>query len=421
MKMTENFGRHPNIAAEPKLRWQIIHKIHWVNLLFTGIIPMAASVAGILWVPLKTQTAVFTTIFAACSSIAITAGVTIAYGPIVPILHHPILQKLLAILGASAGQNSIKKWCGDHRAHHRYVDSDRDPDSVHKGLFYAHYGWVVLKRKPGGIGLVNIDDLTKNTIVTWQHSYYPILLFLTAYVFPVTISKLFFDDFYGGVVYASCLRLFFIQQSTFCINSLAHWVGEKPFSGKSPCDNFLVALITYGEGYHNFHHEFPMDYRNGIRWAHYDPTKWFIWICAHINLAFDLKRFPENEIEKCRFQQLERQLEDRRGKISWGTPPNELGKISMAQYIKHVDNGRSFIVINDIVHDVSNFINDHPGGARLLETNIGKDCTKLFHGEVYAHSNAALNLLSTMQIARVENNPSQVRNPELRSRNTNFE
>jgi stearoyl-CoA desaturase (delta-9 desaturase) len=174
---------------------------------------------------------------------------------------------------------------------------------VHKGLFYAHYGWVILKREPGTIGPVDIKDLTKNTIVMWQHDNYPTLLFLTAYVFPITVSGLIFNDFWGGIVYASCLRLFFIQQSTFCINSLAHWIGEKPFAGHTPCDNFLVALITYGEGYHNFHHEFPKDYRNGIRWMDYDPTKWFIWLCARVNLASDLKKVSKNEIEKSRFQQ----------------------------------------------------------------------------------------------------------------------
>lgn len=279
---------------------------------------------------------------------------------------------------------------------------------MHKGFFYAHYGWVILKREPGKIGRVDIKDLSENTIVMWQHKHYLTLLFLTAYVFPITVSGFLFDDFRGGIVYASCLRLFFIQQSTFCINSLAHWVGEKPFAENTPCDNFLVSLLTYGEGYHNFHHEFPMDYRNGIRWIDYDPTKWFIWLCSCVNLAFNLKRFPENEIEKSRFQQLERQLENGRQMISWGTPPDELPVMNVEQYINHVENGRFWIIIDGIVHDVSKFRDDHPGGATQLEMNIGKDCTKLFHGVVYAHSNAATNLLSTMRIARVEDTSCQL-------------
>jgi stearoyl-CoA desaturase (delta-9 desaturase) len=116
-----------------------------------------------------------------------------------------------------------------------------------------------------------------------------------------------------------------------------------------------------------------------------------------------------------RFQQLQRQLENRRHKISWGTPLDDLPAISIAQYIDYVGNGRSLIIINGIVYDVSNFIDDHPGGATQLQTNIGKDCTKLFHGGVYAHSNAAINLLSTMQIALIADNPCQLQTTKAHS------
>jgi len=79
-------------------------------------------------------------------------------------------------------------------------------------------------------------------------------------------------------------------QSTFCVNSLAHWLGESPFDDKhSPRDHLVTALVTIGEGYHNFHHQFPMDYRNAIKWYQYDPTKWFIWVCQQLGLASHLK------------------------------------------------------------------------------------------------------------------------------------
>ena len=81
-----------------------------------------------------------------------------------------------------------------------------------------------------------------------------------------------------------------LVQSTFCVNSLAHWLGETPFDDKhTPRDHFATALVTIGEGYHNFHHQFPMDYRNAIRWYQYDPTKWFIWVCQQLGLASHLK------------------------------------------------------------------------------------------------------------------------------------
>lgn len=86
-------------------------------------------------------------------------------------------------------------------------------------------------------------------------------------------------------------RLFLtIHKSTFCVNSLCHWLGDKPYDDKlTPKDCILTAVITMGEGYHNFHHEFPMDYRNGYKWYQYDPTKWFLWSCEKLGLATHLK------------------------------------------------------------------------------------------------------------------------------------
>ena len=74
------------------------------------------------------------------------------------------------------------------------------------------------------------------------------------------------------------------------MNSLAHWLGDSPFDDKhTPRDHVITAFATIGEGYHNFHHQFPMDYRNAIKWYQYDPTKWFIWACKAIGLASHLK------------------------------------------------------------------------------------------------------------------------------------
>ncbi|MGH8467029.1 MAG: fatty acid desaturase, partial [Pseudomonas sp.] len=97
------------------------------------------------------------------------------------------------------------------------------------------------------------------------------------------------------------LRLVLSQHVTWLINSLAHFWGRQTYSENSSArDNPLLALVTYGEGYHNYHHTFQWDYRNGIRWWHYDPTKWFIRSCAFIGLTSDLKRCCPAAIETAR-------------------------------------------------------------------------------------------------------------------------
>ncbi len=85
----------------------------------------------------------------------------------------------------------------------------------------------------------------------------------------------------------------------FCVNSLAHWLGDATFDAKhTPRDHFFTALVTVGEGYHNFHHQFPMDYRNATKWYQYDPTKWFIIAMKKCGLASDLKEFPEQQVQQ---------------------------------------------------------------------------------------------------------------------------
>ena len=89
---------------------------------------------------------------------------------------------------------------------------------------------------------------------------------------------------------AVLLRIVVNHHTTFFINSAAHMLGSRPYSeGTSARDSWILAPLTYGEGYHNFHHRFQIDYRNGVRWYHFDPTKWWIWAAARVGLvvAFD--------------------------------------------------------------------------------------------------------------------------------------
>lgn len=108
------------------------------------------------------------------------------------------------------------------------------------------------------------------------------------------------------------------HQSTFCINSVAHWLGSSPYDDElSPRDHFLSAILTMGEGYHNFHHQFPMDYRNAFRWYQYDPTKWFIAVCGMIGFATHLRVFPENEIKKGEYTMKVKELKKLQESIKW--------------------------------------------------------------------------------------------------------
>jgi stearoyl-CoA desaturase (delta-9 desaturase) len=119
-------------------------------------------------------------------------------------------------------------------------------------------------------------------------------------VLPALLA-LAWDDPVGGVLWAGSIRLVAQYHSTFAINSIAHRFGRQPYSNATSArDNVLVALLTMGEGYHNFHHQFPSDYRNGVRWFNYDPTKWLVRALAAVGLTSDLKRSAPEAILRAR-------------------------------------------------------------------------------------------------------------------------
>ncbi|KAJ2789038.1 stearoyl-CoA 9-desaturase, partial [Coemansia helicoidea] len=128
----------------------------------------------------------------------------------------------------------------------------------------------------------------------------------------------------------------------------------------------------------------------------YDPTKWFIRTASTLGLAYDLKTFPANEIEKGFIQMRMRELETKKSKLTFGTPVNKLPAYTEQEFLDQVKNQRKqWMVIEGYVYDVKSFANDHPGGKALILSGVGKDMTEAFNGGVYMHHNSARNLMNT--------------------------
>lgn len=257
-----------------------------------------------------------------------------------------------------------------------------------------------MKQDPKRIGRTDISDFNEDPLIMFQHRHFIKIVITMGLAVPMLVTGLGWGDWWGGFVYAGLIRIFVVQQATFCVNSLAHWLGDQPFDDRnSPRDHIITALATFGEGYHNFHHEFPSDYRNAIQWFQYDPTKWLIRFWCAIGLAHDLKTFRSNEIEMGRMQQLLRKIDQTSSKLDWGVPIESLPVITWNDYVHQAKNGRPLIAISGIVHDVSKFIDEHPGGKAMIGMGVGKDATAMFNGGVYRHSNAAHNSLGSMRVA----------------------
>ena len=140
--------------------------------------------------------------------------------------------------------------------------------------------------------------LKKDPLIRFQNKYYIPIAMVIGYLLPVLIA-LCWNDWIGGLLIAGALRITFSQHTTFFVNSACHMFGKLPYSDKHTArDNWLTALFTFGEGYHNFHHQFPLEYRNAIRFYQYDPTKWLIRLLAFFGLAKNLKTVSEQKILK---------------------------------------------------------------------------------------------------------------------------
>lgn len=211
----------------------------------------------------------------------------------------PIIRIIFAIGGALSLQNSIKEWCSNHRKHHRWVDDvDKDPYSAKRGFFFSHIGWMLRDYPATEEDYSNIKDLERDPIVNWQYDHYWLLAFVTNVVLPFAIGFMH-GDAIGGFLLVGVLRLVLCHHTTFFINSLAHAWGNQPYSDSNTSkDNGVIAFLTYGEGYHNFHHTFQWDYRNGIRWYQFDPTKWLIRALSFIGLTSSLKIAQPDKIER---------------------------------------------------------------------------------------------------------------------------
>lgn len=220
--------------------------------------------------------------------------------------------KLFTLLfGAAAFEGSAIAWSADHRRHHKFVDHEEDPYDISRGLFHAHIGWLLFRTGPD-TPLTWVRDLKKDRLAWWQHEYYVPIAIAMAFALPAAIGWAWGGPVaaLGAFLLAGVARVVVVHHMTFCINSLCHWIGDRPYSSDCTArDSVLMAVCTFGEGYHNFHHEFQHDYRNGVKPWQFDPTKWTIWLLSKVGLVDGLRTVPEEKILKAQIAEHERRLQ----------------------------------------------------------------------------------------------------------------
>lgn len=249
---------------------------------------------------------------------------------------HWSVRLVLMLFGTMATQNSILVWASSHRTHHRHVDHvDHDPYSINRGFWFAHIGWMLRLYESGKSDFRNAPDLLNDPIVMFQHRHYLSLVLAMNFGLPMLIGYMV-GDFWGVVLLGGLFRLVWSHHTTFFINSLAHMWGSRPYTDTNTArDNGVLALFTYGEGYHNYHHIFQYDYRNGIRWYQFDPTKWLIFALSWVGLTRNLKRCPEFAIEKAKLTMQFKYAEEKLTNSGIAQAQLESWKAKLAQEYEH--------------------------------------------------------------------------------------
>lgn len=389
-------------------------KIWWSNALFFLSIHAAAFV-GIYYYPfwaVKRASLVLAFLVWQLADFGITIGYHRLYSH-KAFKANTVVRAVLALLGSAGFQGSIKWWCLRHRLHHRYTDDPvHDPYAATKGLFYSHMGWIFYKPVYERMGLVDQDDLNRDPVVRFQHKYYVPIALTLGFAFPPLVG-LTWKDPMGSFIWAGLVSRLFIWHCTFLVNSLAHADGLQPYSDEDTSrGNLILALLTGGEGNHNYHHAFPHDFRSGPSKLDWDPSKWIILTLHRLGLIHGLRRAKEDDIADA-VEYMRQKHEPNQPQIlsddsDEGYQEKSMNAQDLAVYRQNKP-ASCLLVLDGFVLDVTSYLGEHPGGAAILrEYSVRadghqknpKEVQWAFFGGLNIHSRSARRVMRSMRIAR---------------------
>lgn len=197
-----------------------------------------------------------------------------------------LFQFFLAVMAQTTAQKSVLWWAAKHRHHHLHSDTEEDVHSpVQSGFLYSHVGWVFTKRHDTA-DLTRVSDLTRFRELVWLDKYELV---------PAVALGLacFLGAGWAGLVVGFFWSTVLVYHATFCINSLAHVHGTRRYvTGDDSRNNFVLALFTMGEGWHNNHHAYQSSVRQGFRWWEIDATYYILRALSWFGIVWNLKCPP---------------------------------------------------------------------------------------------------------------------------------
>ncbi|XP_076248274.1 acyl-CoA Delta-9 desaturase [Calliopsis andreniformis] len=210
------------------------------------------------------------------------------------------LRIFLATLYCMAGQTHFYKWIRDHRTHHKYTETLADPHDANRGFFFSHMGWLMVKRHPAVKkygSKVDMNDISADPVIEFFDKYYEVIMMTLCFFLPIMVPVFVWNETWYISIHAALIRYVWSLHATFSVNSFAHMWGNRPYNRKvKPTENATVSFFALGEGWHNYHHSFPWDYKAAELGTYgLNATTGFIELMAFLGLAYDLKT-PKKEL-----------------------------------------------------------------------------------------------------------------------------
>lgn len=205
---------------------------------------------------------------------------------------HPAIRFLFLALGSMAFQAPVTYWVTTHLKHHAFSDRNQDPHSpVEKGFWHGHYGWTMSYDREQANEQYKRFIEHDHMLMFFQHSYLLWLLLAAAICFIL--------GGWSGLLWGFVLATLVSDHLTRFINSWGHLHGNSPFkTNDNSRNNWWLALVTYGDGWHNNHHAFPRSAFHGLRWYEIDISGYIIYGLEALGLAKNVVRIPQSEINK---------------------------------------------------------------------------------------------------------------------------
>ena len=221
-----------------------------------------------------------------------------------------VFRALLLIAGSMAAEGPLLDWVATHRRHHAYSDRPGDPHSPHvcpaastsslRGLWHAHMPWMLAADMSSWSHFAR-DVLADKQLFFFHRSY--VLWIALGLALPAAIGAALggWPGAWSGFIFGGLARIFVANQFAWCVGSVAHMWGTRPFRTKDQsANNWLVAIMTFGEGLQNNHHAFPSSYRHGVTWWEPDLSGWLLALLGTLGIVWEMREPSAQDIAQMR-------------------------------------------------------------------------------------------------------------------------